>query len=421
MNKAHGHAESAESYRANGLLVSASEEHAKAATAYLAAVERSEDEQARINCFHDVYIIDGSSHQAKRTLKMLHDDQVKAVKELDKRIEMLRKEGKDPTLPQKSNLPKQGTTRHLVEIARSIPSSPNQHQSLNELQGTVDESFMLLGGQRSDPGDAFNHFWDIMQGMLDNLSQPVAFATVPLDAESSAPSPPVPRARESPSAPEPEETLASRFSKKLGFSSSTNKTTQAPPQEDFDEDFADDGQESPAMTCLDHSVLIPSDSEPSLQTLKKENTTLKAELENLKKRLETTERVLQRRKEQDVQLRDSIYGNEGGAQRAIGGPGQRPGMDLGSLNLHAAPSVPIPGFNTAREAQYAKKVQELQDELSLMRNELERTRLDNVKHRERWAKVKESAKRKKETKAAEAAKASRIVEEPEVEEAEDRA
>lgn len=33
---------------------------------------------------------------------------------------------------------------------------------------------------QSDPGDAFNMFWKTTEGMLHNLSQPVAFATAPL-------------------------------------------------------------------------------------------------------------------------------------------------------------------------------------------------------------------------------------------------
>lgn len=41
--------------------------------------------------------------------------------------------------------------------------------------------------------------------------------------------------------------------------------------------------------------------------LKKENALLKVEVENMRKRLEATDRVLQLRKEQDAQLRDSIF------------------------------------------------------------------------------------------------------------------
>lgn len=51
---------------------------------------------------------------------------------------------------------------------------------------------------------------------------------------------------------------------------------------------------------------------------------------------------------------------------------QRPGIDLASLNLNvpSAPPLPIPGYNTAREAQYARRVKELEDELNTTRSEL---------------------------------------------------
>lgn len=41
--------------------------------------------------------------------------------------------------------------------------------------------------------------------------------------------------------------------------------------------------------------------------LKKENTSLKADMEAMRKRMAATERILQLRKDQDQQLRDSIY------------------------------------------------------------------------------------------------------------------
>jgi hypothetical protein len=52
---------------------------------------------------------------------------------------------------------------------------------------------------------------------------------------------------------------------------------------------------------------------------------------------------------------------------------QRPGppLDLSSLNINVPP-VPIPGINTGREAQYARRVKELEDELRLMRGENEK-------------------------------------------------
>ena len=52
---------------------------------------------------------------------------------------------------------------------------------------------------------------------------------------------------------------------------------------------------------------------------------------------------------------------------------QRPGppLDFSNLNINV-PAVPIPGINTGREAQYARRVKELEDELRLMRGENEK-------------------------------------------------
>ncbi len=63
------------------------------------------------------------------------------------------------------------------------------------------------------------------------------------------------------------------------------------------------------------------------------------------------------------------------AQRALGASTvlQRPAppLDFSSLNINV-PAVPIPGINTGREAQYARRVKELEDELRLMRVENEK-------------------------------------------------
>jgi hypothetical protein len=51
---------------------------------------------------------------------------------------------------------------------------------------------------------------------------------------------------------------------------------------------------------------------------------------------------------------------------------QRPGIDFGSLNINNVPPVPIPGISSGREAQYARRVRELEDELRAVRVENER-------------------------------------------------
>lgn len=48
---------------------------------------------------------------------------------------------------------------------------------------------------------------------------------------------------------------------------------------------------------------------------------------------------------------------------------QRTAMDL---NPHIPAPLPIPGYHTAREAQYARRVKELEDDLRAMRVENEK-------------------------------------------------
>lgn len=52
--------------------------------------------------------------------------------------------------------------------------------------------------------------------------------------------------------------------------------------------------------------------------------------------------------------------------------GQRPGgMDFSSLNINA-PALPIPGITSAREAQYARRLKEVEEELRALRIENEK-------------------------------------------------
>lgn len=57
----------------------------------------------------------------------------------------------------------------------------------------------------------------------------------------------------------------------------------------------------------DSFYLVPTDSGLSQGALKRENAKLKNEIESMRKRLESMERAIQVRKEQDLQLRDSIF------------------------------------------------------------------------------------------------------------------
>ncbi|KAF9451196.1 hypothetical protein P691DRAFT_757473 [Macrolepiota fuliginosa MF-IS2] len=434
--QAHNHAANADEHTNNGLIVLAMEEHFKAAKAYIAAIERSHDESA------------------KRTLHMLYNEQSKAAKDLQRRIEKLKEEGKDPLQPQPIatvptvNVQPKNVMAPVPRTVNTHPHVPGRIESPQPLQmmtDTVDESFMLLGGQRSEPGDPFNHFWNIMQGMLDTLSSPVAFATAPLGNPESAetqnssahgsanlnsktPSGSGSLSKRDPSFgsdTEVDEPILARLGRRIGMaresmggikhgsSSQKSHIRVLDDDEDFDESLFDDGDD-----LSESFLVIPSGSEPG--ALKKENMVLKTELANMQRQLEMAEKMLHLRDKQGQQLRDSIYQASKEAQRAMGASmHQRIGPDLSNLNLNAPP-LPIPGLTHNRENQYLQRIKELENEIRQARIENEKNQAMIRKYRERWEKLKESAKRKKEAKVAAIAAASpvreRIVEEPEAEE-----
>ncbi|KAG0705169.1 hypothetical protein DFH29DRAFT_907881 [Suillus ampliporus] len=422
LQTAHQHAANAEDYRSQGLLIPASEEHMKAAEAFHACEEKSQDANT------------------KSTLRMLYNEHVKAGKELQRRIAKLREENQDPTLPQKTsprhaqvhthkNGGSSNAATHAPAPAPSAPLHASSSSRLLDSHNNVDESFMVLG-QRSDPGDAFNNFWTIMEGMLDNLSQPVAFATAPLGTEP----PPLGkkssrRDGNSSSDTDIEQPHTSKFLTRLGLDGKFKSKADTLFEETDEEVFADEGNE-----LSESFYMIPSDSEPPRSVLKKENASLKQDLEAMSRRLVAAERIMQLRKEQDQQLRESIVMARHQAQRAMGTStvmtrqsGQQPVVDLSALNINL-PAVPAPvtalNVGRDREAQLLGRIRELEEEVRVVRTENDKQKMTIARFRERWEKLKESSKRKKESKAAEAARmgvGERIVEEPEVEQMLDEA
>lgn len=219
---------------------------------------------------------------------MLHNEQIKVAKELQRRIDKLRTENKDPTLPQK---PAHAHSRGVhatspsfdmgTHSPRVVPSPPPYARGrMMDSHATVDESFMVLGGRvrllsalhnpyfltckfvQSDPGDDFAKFWERMQAMQDMLEQPlaVAFATAPLgeeqqkkggrrDGSSSSDSTDI------------DEPMSARFARKMGMTKVSkskilgadvpgpSKLQHTSLGEEFDEDvFADDSRCIPVST-----------------------------------------------------------------------------------------------------------------------------------------------------------------------------
>ena len=77
---------------------------------------------------------------------MLHADHLRAGKELQRKIEALRGENKDPSLPQKPlPLPPVANVDAVRQLPQPVPSPPPSGRRMTDSQNAGEESFMLLG------------------------------------------------------------------------------------------------------------------------------------------------------------------------------------------------------------------------------------------------------------------------------------
>jgi hypothetical protein len=273
--------------------------------------------------------------------------------------------------------------------------------------------------------------------MLDNISQPVAFATAPLSdldipndttaqSGSGSQTPPqnphvyggiglrrdnsASRLDSLTSRSNHDENYLSKWTKRMGIgrqgsAASTSSTVKDGFDDDeFDDEFLEEGMYFLSLSENEATVgnqttvigddlsgsffLIPSGSEASPAALRKENASLKAELAATQERLKAAEHMLKLRKEQDMQLRNSIFevrsllspicnsspSHTVQAQRVMSASGMlpRPNSDMSLLNFGKHPAVPIPSLKPNREAQYTKRIKELEEELRAMRAENEK-------------------------------------------------
>lgn len=193
---------------AQGLLIPASEEHYKAAEAFEAAYQASTEENVR-----------GASLQSRVIQNSWpfglppsdEADAANAVQRAQEGGEGAAEEDCEAAGREQGSVTPAETLQernpdqrgHACATGRAVTGSANTARQplrfaangrrvvhaawpARELQYTPSRSFNLTHFTQSEPGDAFNHFWKITEGMLDYLSQPVAFATAPLSPPDSS-------------------------------------------------------------------------------------------------------------------------------------------------------------------------------------------------------------------------------------------
>ncbi|KAG9102977.1 hypothetical protein FRC06_000626 [Ceratobasidium sp. 370] len=381
VSQAHEHADRAELLYARGDYEGAAEEHLRAADTYLKAIDACEDPSV------------------KHSLRLMHEDHLKLSREAQRaRQERTRREQEQPAADLAATVTMgQGIPRRMVDS-----TSSSEHT-------TIEDSYMMLGGRPGEHNEAFDQFWKTLEGMLENLSQPVAFATAPLGV-------PAPGGNDEQSAGDDggSESDASSNDSFCIIDSDNSTTPQTPKKATKQSTSA---KSSPTNTRKPKSKPAPDPSlarsvyppPPRVQQLEAENAALRAELERATLRATITERTLRQRAGQELALRESILSVRREAQRAMSAttaalrsPGFGPPPSR-TQTLIQSPSIASPAQILPQPPTPAVKlpdvpsprIAELEEEVRQLKAENEKQKAQMAKYRDRWEKLKESAKRKR--------------------------
>ncbi|KDQ12383.1 hypothetical protein BOTBODRAFT_34683 [Botryobasidium botryosum FD-172 SS1] len=512
INKAHDYATKADELSSMGKWEAAIEQRFKAAEAFLECVECTPDETA------------------KRALRRMQAEQTRAGRDLQRRLEQEKAAAaRATTSDKKTAVPGPGAIedtmtlptspallpgvvapqpsrspsnvhrrvsspvrdRHSLPVtpppslqipgnmnSSSQPPSPQRLYDSQVSYQTIDDSYMVLGG-RAEAGDPFNQFWKVLEGMLDNLSQPVAFATAPLTPDKATQNP---FTDFTASPPDAANTKRDASNNSKGGGSRRDKSRDLDFDEALESSDADSfyvissaSSRSSSPAAASSSMTYPPLPTSSMRkisarsrsparsrsrkraagetaaekALKEENQRMRAEVETLKSKLAQAAAMMKARINQEQQLRESITVVKREAQRAIASstsairtpnaffpPPNIPNMSPYGLSplvpglssvpgtatpistprmtptaspiySSATPTVPgrppvppipppIPILDPSPNSiQLQIKIKELEDEVKVLRLENEKSRIQISRFRERWDKLKESAKRKK--------------------------
>ncbi|GBC07545.1 hypothetical protein RclHR1_07520009 [Rhizophagus clarus] len=282
-------------------------------------------------------------------------------------------------------------------------TTPSVMDGSSDSEKTIEESYMMLKGNNDstddDDSDPFNKFWDIVEGLVQKLSNPVAFATVPLNGVDSQ-STFDPNTIQSPlpfryntvnenivdeSKVEelnaammesfyiiPKDQRPNSGSRTLGLPQSSPTLSLSTPKTPLD------NQSSKTKTLEEYSI---------------ENKQLKAIIDSMSKRMLTYEKAA----EENNMLKSSILQFKNDVQKQA----KRIKVSQEILRSSSIVKQPSPESSTVGNAYLQRRIKELEEENRLLKSERDKQQELVTKYKERWEKLKESAKKKRVNKQAE--------------------
>lgn len=268
-------------------------------------------------------------------------------------------------------------------------TTPSMMDGSSSSEKTIEESYMMLKGNNEstddDEADPFNKFWDIVEGLVQKISNPVAFATVPLNGAYS-------RATLDQNIVQPTLPIHYNTVDENIVDDSKVEELNAAMMESFYIIPKDQRPNSrtvmPPQTSSSStpSTPIPSDDKNSTKTLEEysiENKQLKAIIDKLSKRMLSYEKAA----EENNMLKSSILQFKNDVQK------QAKRIKVKQTS---------PESSTVGNAHLQKRIKELEEENLVLKSEKDKQHEQIAKYKDRWEKLKESAKKKRVNKQVEA-------------------
>ncbi|RHZ78227.1 hypothetical protein Glove_166g265 [Diversispora epigaea] len=286
-----------------------------------------------------------------------------------------------------------------IGMTRDTPSVSLDTSSITDK--TIDESYMLLRGNNDptddDDSDPFNKFWGIVESLVSKISNPVAFATVPLNGTD-------PNILFDPSTIPPPLPFGNGADVSNGVSRDNNVSKvdelSAAMMESFfiipneqkshlRNEVQSHQRSSPSRMSNPSSGRIESKniSNKTLEELSMENQQLKSILDTMSKRMLAYEKAA----EENSMLRSSILQFKNDFQK------QAKRIKVSQEMLRSTSVMKTsPESSTINNVQYLqKRVKELEEELRFVKSDNEKQKTLMKRYKERWDKLTESAKAKK--------------------------
>ncbi|ORX60363.1 hypothetical protein DM01DRAFT_1158766 [Hesseltinella vesiculosa] len=365
INSGHAFANAAEEYEEQELWLQAAQSHENAANQFQLALQYTED------------------NEAAKTIRLLVANHTRRAREIQRKWQKLKVEQRstsatlgshthnDPMMDHVRQMNMQGLLAALPPNQESMALSVKRGESSQH--GTIGESYALLSPQEEedDASDPFNRFLKVVETLMDQLSNPVAFASAPLH-EDDMPTP---------------------YQQRM-------LAGDPPPTEDtniMSESFFI-VPDHPETTTPTVSARLSNHEDPDLKT---ENTQLKHQVEQLTRRLRSLEKtaeeshmlkssILQFRNDVHRQAKRIMQSHDPASLRASSAALTNSAIQS---TIHSQPRPSVTNGTTT--AELVTRMKDLEDENRRLRDQIDKQQLLMNKYRERWEKLKESAKKRR--------------------------